>query len=99
MKCHCRILFEYLNQESYGILDDDNEEEPKVFPFCLHWVQHRLGRMEHKNRQLKAVLIHLVDHPDLLQVVQGDPDVLLQLLNKNVRLNSTKVFSTEFYET
>ena len=49
MKCHCRILFEYLNQESYGILDDDNEEEPKVFPFCLHWVQHWLGRMEHKN--------------------------------------------------
>ena len=34
--------FKYLDYESHGILDDDNEEKPKIFPFGLHWVQHWL---------------------------------------------------------
>ena len=47
----CVTPFKYLNQKSDGILDDDKKEEPKIFPLCLHWVQHWLGRMQlqHKN--------------------------------------------------
>ena len=40
----CVNPYKYLNQKSDGILDDDKKEEPKVFPFGLHRVQHWLGR-------------------------------------------------------